>query len=180
MSNEKFIDQVTHDFTDFSDEKDIRKANDDILRYKKNKFSSGFAILSILFNVFYFISIYKSDVGNFYYKIIIGASVLYNLVFMLTAFLCAEGVKNYKLNFAIILIIVGILQISRLFILPLQAKRETITTTSGPIPVMDATQFTWIAIFLIASATFAIIGGIVGILKHFRLRRHLAEIGRTE
>ena len=75
-----------------NDEKTVRL---DRMRYAKNSFSSGFALLAILFNVFFFISLYESDVGNYYYNILIGASILYNLIFMLAAFLCSEGVINY-------------------------------------------------------------------------------------
>ena len=37
--------------------------------------------------------------GNYYYTILVGASILYNLVFMLAAFLSSEGVKNYKIGY---------------------------------------------------------------------------------
>ena len=59
----------------------------DRMRFVKNKTSSNLAYLAIIFNVLYFISIYSSDVGNYYYTILIGVSVVYNLLFLLTAFL---------------------------------------------------------------------------------------------
>ena len=55
----------------------------DRLRYTKNTQSSTFALLAIVFNVLYFVSIYSSDVGNFYYSPTIGISVLCNLLFLL-------------------------------------------------------------------------------------------------
>ena len=67
-----------------NEEKSIRL---DRMRYTKNSLASTLAVLAILFNVFYFISIYESNVGSWYYNILIGASILYNLVFMLAAFL---------------------------------------------------------------------------------------------
>ena len=52
----------------------------DRMRFTKNTLSSTLAIVAILFDVFYFINIYKSDVGhnvgNFYYQIRIGASII--------------------------------------------------------------------------------------------------------
>ena len=66
----------------------------DRLRFTKNKLSANLSLLAIVFNAFYFVSIYKSDVGNYYYKLIIGISVVYNLLFMLAAFLSSEGVKS--------------------------------------------------------------------------------------
>ena len=70
----------------------------DRMRFIKNKMSSNLILLAIVANALYFVSIYRSDVGNYYYKIFIGASIVYNLVFMLTAFLSSEGVKNYNIS----------------------------------------------------------------------------------
>ena len=50
-----------------NDEKTTRL---DRMRYTKNTFSSNFALLAILFDVFFFISLYESDVGTFYYNIL--------------------------------------------------------------------------------------------------------------
>ena len=71
-----------------------RQTSIDRMRYIKNKFSANMALLAILFDVFYFVSIYKTDVGSYYYTIMIGASIIYNLVFLLAAFLSSEGVKR--------------------------------------------------------------------------------------
>lgn len=43
----------------------------DRMRFIKNSLSSNLAILGILFDVFYFVSIYKSDVNTYYYNILI-------------------------------------------------------------------------------------------------------------
>jgi len=81
-----------------SEAKEIKKER---LNYTKNTISSGLALLAIVFNVLYFVSIYRSDVGNYYYTWVIGLSVLTNLIFMLVTFLCEEGVKKYKLSYSI-------------------------------------------------------------------------------
>ena len=81
----------------------------DRMRFVKNKLSANLAILAIVFNVFYFDNIYRSDVGSYYYTIIIGADIVYNLLFMLAAFLASEGVKNNKINYSWLLIVIGIL-----------------------------------------------------------------------
>ena len=57
--------------------KDIKK---DRLRYTKNTLSSSMTYIAILFNVLYFVNIYQSDVGNYYYTITTGISVLMNLI----------------------------------------------------------------------------------------------------
>ena len=59
----------------------------DRLRFTKNVLSSNLTLLAIVFNALYFVSIYKSDVGSYYYTWMIGISVVYNLLFMLAAFL---------------------------------------------------------------------------------------------
>ena len=85
-----------------NDEKTIRL---DRMRYTKNSAASGLALAAILFDVFYFISIYESNVGSWYYNILMGASILYNLVFMLAAFLSSEGIKNYKIGYGYAMIV---------------------------------------------------------------------------
>ena len=116
-----------------NDEKTVRL---DRMRYAKNSFSSGFALLAILFDVFFFISLYESDVGNYYYNILIGASILYNLIFMLAAFLCSEGVKNYKIGYSWLMILLGAGQIVRIFIYPVQAHAAVVTVQEQSVAVM--------------------------------------------
>ena len=108
----------------------------DRMRYTKNTRSSGLALLSILFNVLYFVSIYASDVGSWYYTILIGASIVYNLLFMLMAFLASEGVKNYKIGYAYLLLGIGVGQIARIFILPMKAYHATVTISKVTYSVM--------------------------------------------
>ena len=76
-----------------------RTVKRDRMRYIKNSLAANLAILGILFDVFYFVKIYQSDVGTYYYTILIGVSIVYNLVFLLAVFLASEGVKNYKAGY---------------------------------------------------------------------------------
>ena len=101
--------------------KEERMIQKDRMRFIKNKLSANLAILAILFDVFYFVSIYQSDVGDYYYSILIGGSILYNLVFMLACFLSSEGLKNYKMGYAWLIGVLGIGQIVRIFVIPAQA-----------------------------------------------------------
>ena len=79
----------------------------DILRFKRNKMSANLTLLAILFDVLYFVSIYQSDVGTYYYNYMIGISVVYNLVVLLAAFLTEEAVKNYKKEYSYIQVALG-------------------------------------------------------------------------
>ncbi len=151
------------------DEKTIRK---DRMRYTKNTTSSSFALLAILFNVFYFVSIYRSDVGTYYYTWLTGISIVYNLVFMLVVFLCSEGVKNYNINYSITMIVVGALQIVRIFIIPHKAATTIIQVGEEERAAMLAPQHVRVIVFLLASAGFLIVGGIVGIIKSTTLRAY--------
>ena len=148
----------------------------DRMRFTKNTLSSSLALLAILFNVLYFVSIYKSDVGSYYYNIILGASVLYNLVFMLVVFLSSEGVKSYKMSFAWVLLAVGLLQIVRIFILPARAHAATVTINQQETVVMESAQFMRTAAYLLASSLCCLLGGVIGIRRSRALARHMATL----
>lgn len=148
----------------------------DRLRFTKNKLSANLTLLAILFNAFYFVSIYKSDVGTYYYKIIIGASIVYNLLFMLIAFLSSEGVKGYKMHYAYVLIALGIGQIARIFILPMQAKNAIVKIASEEIKVMGNRQFMWLFVLLVASAVSCFAAAVIAIIRTSTLISYQAEL----
>lgn len=156
----------------------IAEVKKDRLRYTKNKLSANLALLGIVFNALYFVSIYKSDVGSYYYNIIIGLSVVYNLVFMLTAFLSSEGVKSYKKSYSFVLMILGIGQLVRIFILPMNAKNTVVTLSNIEEPVMGNEQFNWVCILLILSALSCIVSGIIALIKTNTLESYQAELAK--
>ena len=148
----------------------------DRMRYTKNTLSSRLALLAIVFNVFFFVSIYASDVGSWYYTILIGASIVYNLVFMLMAFLASEGVKNYKQSYAWLLLAIGAGQIARIFILPLMAFRATITISKVEYQVMQAPQFVWTVGCLILSSLCCLAAGVIGVRRSRTLAAYTAGL----
>ena len=154
----------------------------DRMRYTKNTLSSTLVIIAIVFNVFYFINIYNSDVGhnvgNFYYQIRTGASILYNLIFMLAAFLSSEGVKNYKIGYCGALIVLGVLQIVRIFILPAQASAAEVSIGGTVYRVMENAQHVRVVVYLLVSAACCLAGALIGIVRCRELSAHLAEIGK--
>ena len=158
-----------------NDEKTIRL---DRMRYTKNTFSSGFALLAILFDVLFFISLYESDVGTYYYNILIGASILYNLIFMLAAFLSSEGVKNYNINYSWLMILLGVGQIIRIFIYPVQAHAAVVTVREQTVSVMTDGQFIRVTANLILSAVCLFVGAFVGISRSRALSSHLSSLGQ--
>ena len=156
-----------------NDEKYIRL---DRMRYTKNTTASGLALLSILFDVFFFISIYESNVGSWYYNILIGASILYNLIFLLAAFLSSEGIKNYKIAYSYLMIALGIGQIIRIFIYPVRAHNATVIIQEKAVTVMENPQFIRCVLYLLLSAACLIVGAVIGMTRSKALKDHLASL----
>lgn len=157
--------------------KDINLIKKDRMRFTKNSISSTFCYLSILFNVFYFVSIYSSDVGSYYYSITIGLSVVYNLLFLLFSFLCSEGVKNYNKVMSIVIMVLGALQLVRIFYIPVKAHSTIISLEGVETVVMGNNQFAFVVTWLMLSAGFAIAAGIIGLVKTVTLENYKKETG---
>ena len=156
------------------DAKTIKK---DRLRYTKNKLSANLAYLGILFDVLYFVSIYSSDVDTYYYNITIGMSVLYNLVFLLCTFLSSEGVKNYKLGYSYLIMVVGIMQFVRIIGIPAKAHSAVTMVDGVEALVMGDGQFAYVIACLVISGVACILSGLNGIYKTTVLTNYMKEKG---
>ena len=152
------------------------QASKDRMRFTRNTTSSRLVILAILFDILYFVSIYKSDVGSYYYTMLIGASVIYNLVFLLVAFLSEEGVKNRKPGYSLALIVVGVLQVVRIFIIPMQAHGAVVTTSAGDIQVMQDAQFIRVIVYLVASAACCVLAGVTASAQNKKLDAYMKTL----
>ena len=155
---------------------DERTTRLDRMRFTKNTLSSNLALLAIIFDVCFFISIYESDVGSWYYTILVGGSILYNLIFMLAAFLSSEGIKNYKIGYSYLMIVLGIIQIVRIFIYPVKAHNAVVTIQEQAVTVMEGGQFTRVVLYLVLSAACLFAGAVVGIIRSRALAGHLATL----
>lgn len=149
----------------------------DRMRFIKNSLASNLAILGILFDVLYFVSIYRSDVDTWYYSILIGASIVYNLIFMLAVFLASEGVKNYKKSYSYLLAVIGALQIVRIFIIPARAHAATTIVAGETVAVMQNGQFFWVVAFLVISAVCLVASAVVNFIRCNELEAHLKTLG---
>lgn len=156
-----------------TEERMIRR---DRMRFKKNKLSANLALLAILLDVLYFVNIYQNDAGSYYHRYIIGISIVYNLIFMLAAFLAEEGVKNYKKPYSIPLVILGIGQIVRIFILPLDAHTYIDAAAGFPEPPMGNGQFMYLVILLVLSAVCLIASAVVNWAKCNALEAHMKTL----
>lgn len=155
------------------EEKEIRT---DRMRYVKNAGSSRLCYLAILLNVLYFISIYKSDVGSWYYQILVGGSIIYNLLFMLVVFLASEGVKNYKTSYSYLLLALAALQIARIFILPLSAHAATVKLSGAETRVMGDGQFLRVIVYLTGSGLCLAGAALLNLKKSRALSAHIASL----
>lgn len=167
----------------------------DRMRFIKNTASSRLALLAILLNVLFFISIYKVN-NDAYYTWWMGVSILYNLVFMLLTFLASEGVKKYNVRYSLLLIGLGIGQIVRIFIFPAMMRVRTYTEN---IPVykyskrtktetfdhfdkvvkvvMSPDQYTRLVIYLCLSALCLLAAALINWYKNRELQAHISASG---
>ena len=150
----------------------------DRMRFIKNTLASNLAIVGILFDVFFFVNLYQSDVGTYYYNILIGVSIVYNLVFLLAVFLASEGVKNYQLNYSWLLVVLGVLQFVSIFIIPTQAHAAKTLVDGAEVAVMGDGQFMWQVAFLVISGVCLIASAVVNFVKCRELSEHLKSIGQ--
>ena len=101
---------------------------------------------------------------------------MYNLLFLLCTFLSSEGVKGYKLSYAILLIAVGAMQIVRIFYIPMKAHSAEVTLGAETVLAMGDRQFTYVVICLALSAAACIAGGVIGVIKTLTLERYKKQI----
>ena len=147
----------------------------DRMRFTKDKRSANLVMLAIIFDCLYFVSLYQTDVGSYYYTWMIGASIVYNLLFLLTAFLASEGVKNRKTGYTGLLIGIGLMQIVRVFYLPAKAHAAMVTIGQDAVPAMGDSQYIYVVACLIASGVCCLIAAV----NSYRNNKTLAEYMKT-
>lgn len=148
----------------------------DRMRYTKDSTSSNLVLLAIIFDVLYFVSIYQSDVGSYYYNWVIGASVIYNLLFLLTAFLASQGVKNRKSNYCLTLVIIGLMQFVRIFYLPAKAHKAVVMVGKEELRAMGDGQYIFVVVCLIASAVCCVVAAVSCYRNCKQLAAHMCEL----
>lgn len=154
------------------DNMDVKK---DRMIYTKDSFSANLALVAIVFDCLYFINIYQSDVGSWYYNWVIGASVVYNLVFLLACFLASESVKNRKTGYSGILALLGILQFVRVFYLPAKAHAATAMVNGVEVVVMDNSQYIYVVACLVISGICCLVAAVTS----YRNNKTLADYLKT-
>ena len=140
---------------------DVQTIKKDRLRFTKDSFPATLVLLAIVFDCLYFVSIYQSDVGSFYYNWLIGVSIIYNLVFLLAAFLGSESVKNRRPGYSGVLILLGLGQIVRIFILPAKAHAATVLVNCVETAVMGNGQYLYCVACLVISAVCCVVAALI-------------------
>ena len=149
----------------------------DRMRYTKDKASSMLILLAIVLDALYFVSIYKTDVGSYYYTWVIGASIVYNLLFMLMAFLASEGVKNRKTGYTGMLIGLGAMQFVRIFYLPAKAVAAEVKIQDVSYRVMEQPQYILVVTLLAVSGVLCIAGAILSYINNKTLADYNRAMG---
>ena len=130
-------------------------------KYKNDTIAYLFVLLGIVFNCFAFIKLYEEN-GQFFYDYRMAFSVLFNLIFMLAVFLTAENVKKYHRKYAVVAIVIGVLQFLRIF----EYVKDAYTANA-----IAKNIYTYIVIFYGLSGLSLIIGGITGFINSTILKR---------
>lgn len=158
---------------------DVKLIKMDRMRYTKDSFSANLVLLAIVLDALYFVSIYQSNVGSWYYKWVIGASIIYNLLFMLGAFLASEGVKSRKTGYTAMLIFLGVMQIVRIFYLPAMAHNATITLSGEEMIVMGNGQYIYVVAMLAISGACCLIAAVTSFINNKNLAAYLRSIEKS-
>ncbi|MBR2826313.1 MAG: hypothetical protein IKE78_02250 [Erysipelotrichaceae bacterium] len=147
----------------------------DRMRYVKDSGPSNLAILAVVFDILYFVLIYKIN-NEFFYNYSIGASVVINLLFMLFGFWCSIEVKNYHGKFGYLMIALGIVQIIRIFVYPMSAHGAVTVVDGNNVQVMTNAQFISSIVYLVVSAACMVFGGLMSMKNSKTLQNHLASL----
>ncbi|MDE7440013.1 MAG: hypothetical protein K2N23_05865 [Clostridia bacterium] len=158
---------------------------DDIQRYKKNKLASMLAILGLVLCCAYFVVLYAQvKNGNYYYKWPIALDVIFNLIFLLFVFLLSEQVKNYNRKLFWLQMFLGVMQIVRIFWLPLAGVTETVypklVGIDYPGKVLSSGAFICMVVFLAGSSACVIASGIVGFIRSLSLEKFTKKLASGE
>ncbi|MGN0977387.1 MAG: hypothetical protein ACI4PH_04965 [Faecousia sp.] len=147
----------------------------DRMRYTKDSLSSNLVLLAIVLDALYFVAVYQLDVGSYYYNWVIGASIIYNLLFLLSAFLASEGVKNRKTGYTGLLIFIGVMQIVRIFYLPMRAHSALVAVNGVEVAAMGNGKYFYAIVCLAVSAVCCIAAAVIS----YRNNKTLADYMRS-
>lgn len=161
----------------------------DIMRYKTNKLPASLALLGIVFSCLYFCLLYGYKTP-FFSMWKIGISVMLTLLLLLVTFLSSEGIKAYKKNYAIVLLVLAVMQIIRMFGLPFEALKHDSGLAASDVHALEIRYFgvdlssgasyAILVIWLAASAACLIAAAVIGYINCIRLEKFRKKIDNGE
>lgn len=161
----------------------------DILRYKTNKLPASLALLGIVFSCLYFCLLYGYKTP-FFSMWKIGISVILTLVLLLVTFLSSEGIKAYKKNYSIVLLVLALVQVIRVFGLPLEALKYDNGLAATDVHALEIRYFgvdlssgvsyTILVIWLAASAACLVAAAVIGYINCVKLEKFQKKIESGE
>lgn len=154
---------------------------DDILRYKKNKMPANLALLALVFNILYFTLLYTIHTTQMY-KLLVGVSVIVNLLVLLGGFYASEGIKAYNKKSCILLLVLAAVQIARIFIYPLQGLGDKWMAGNAYFGIIMTTgsNGAMLIIYLAGSAAAFIASAVLGYINVNRRDAHLKKVESGE
>lgn len=180
MNNEN--SNKVEEFEEIVDEvEDVTDIKNDILRYTTNKLSYWLCILAIVFNVANFLICYKINsaaaatdkIANF----LLGLDLLVNVILIIVFFLLAEKTKAYKKEASYVCIGLAVVEVARIFIIPLSYYLAYVETGSYGL---DLIGFIWCIVLLILAAASLVGAALINLKKYNTLQDHLKKIGENK
>ncbi len=140
----------------------------ELMRYRNEKLAYYLCLFGLVFDVCYLIGLYSASgvTAKDSFGKVIGIDILFNIMFMLIAFLTAEKIKTYTLNWCFVALGLGVLQLPRILL---------------PIKLFQAAQlgtasFVLLVIFLLLSAASLIASCVLSFINSHKLDNYLKEI----
>lgn len=127
----------------------MMRRNAERMQYQPDKLSSFLCVLSIIFNMVYFVSIYRDNAVA--PDVTIGADILINIILMMIVFLGSEKLKAYSKKWSIYILLLGAAQILRIFWVPGHFKQ---------LEMLVEVKYTLAVIWLLVSGIFLLFAGI--------------------
>src|SRR5574344_28794 len=164
----------------------------DIMRYTPNSLSFWLCVLAIVLDVIMFLIIYRQTdcVPNY----LLGIDLIINVVYMLAGFLLDEKQKAYLGKFGYFSIGLGIIEILRIFCIPLYyylkhveyIKEYNLALESGTefvfagIKGLPTKEFIWCVAIMVLSGICLILAGVFTIIKEKKLIEYKNNLGGTK
>lgn len=139
----------------------------ELMRYRNDSLSYYLNLLGLCFNALFFMLLYsaKNIRANDMYGKFIGFDILFNIVYLLVAFLTAEKSKAYTLNWCWVSLALGVLQIPRL-LFPLEFYNAGQLDIGLCITLMS---------FIVISAVSFVLACVSSYVKSNKLDKYIKE-----